>query len=72
MRIIHFKIDGLKHSLFVLRELLLASLVMKLDILNEHNIKRHYKTKHISQVRGIQGQLQRGKISWHQNCLAQQ
>jgi len=61
-----------EYFLFVLKELLFALFVMKLSALKEYDIKRHFKTKHVSQLSGIQDQLRRDKITLLQNHLAQQ
>jgi hypothetical protein len=49
-------VEGLQYFLFLLNQMLFASLVTKLFISKEHNVKRHYKTKHASHLSGLQGQ----------------
>jgi hypothetical protein len=46
--------------LFVLKEWLFASFVMKLCVLNEYNIKRHFKTEHASPTEWHTGQVKTG------------
>jgi hypothetical protein len=61
-----------RNFLFVLKELLFASFVMKFILFKKNTIlKRHYETKHTSQLSGIQSQLRRNKITQLQNRLAQ-
>jgi hypothetical protein len=51
--------------------MLFALFAMKLFVLKEYNIKRDFKTKHVSQLHGNEGQLRRDKITQLQNHLVQ-
>jgi hypothetical protein len=72
MKILQFNVGGQKSALFILKEQLFCIVLNEtLSVLKEYIIKRHYETKHKSQLSGIKDQLRRGKIPQLQNRLAQ-